>query len=119
MTNNPAVYGKSLQFGHATVADSVGDAFQPRHSTSIPQYSASPLYPPRQIMDDPTNRTGLSQDTIVKIQEIKRLMYKNPNYCANLDGAIKLAIYNSINGDNTLVDQMLEQLRTIDSLAKY
>jgi hypothetical protein len=119
MTNSPVFDRKSVQFGHATVADSVGDTFRPRYSTSISQYSASPLYPPRQIMDAPSNRTGLSQDTIVKIQEIKRLMYKNPNYCANLDGAIKLAVYNSINGDNTLVDQMLEQLRTIDSSAKY
>jgi hypothetical protein len=119
MTNNPLFDRKSVQFGHATIPDSVGDAFQPRHLISIPQYSASPMYPPRQIMDDPSYRTGLSQDTIVKIQELKRLVYKYPHYCVNPDGAIKLAVFNSINGDNTLLNDKLEQLRTIDSLAKY
>jgi hypothetical protein len=114
VANNPPLYSKSLQLGHATIAESVGDAFQPRYSTSILQYSASPMYPPRQIRDDPGNRTGLSRDNIVKIQELKRLVYKHPHYCANPDGAIKLTIYNSINGDNTLLDQMLEQLRIID-----
>jgi hypothetical protein len=112
MTNNPLFDRKSVQFGHA---DSVGDAFQPRYSTSIPQYSASPLYPSRQTMNDPCNRTGLSQDTMVRIQELKRLGYKYPHFCANPDGVIKLAIYNSINSDNTLLDQMLQQLRIIDS----
>jgi hypothetical protein len=33
------------------------------------------------------------------------------------DGIIRLAIFNSINGDNMLLDQMLEQLHGIDSLA--
>jgi hypothetical protein len=70
-------------------------------------------------MDDPGNRTGLTQDNIVKIQELKRLAYKYPHYCAIPDGAIKLAIYNSINGDNTLLDQMLERLRSVDAMNKY
>ena|SRR5215469_13566045 len=114
MANNHPLYSKSVQFGHATMADSVGDAFQPRYSTSIPQYSVSLMYPPRQIMDDPSYRTGLSQDTIVKIQELKRLVYKYPHYCANPDGIIRLAVYNSSKGDNTLIDGKLAQLRTID-----
>jgi hypothetical protein len=119
MTNNPLFDRKSVQFGHATIPDSVGDAFQPRHSISIPQHSPSPMYPPRQTMNDPGNRTGLSQDTIVKIQELKRLVYKYPRYHYNPDGVIQYATYFSINGDTTLLDDKLEQLRTIDSLAKY
>jgi hypothetical protein len=37
----------------------------------------------------------------------------------NPDGVIRLAIYNSTNGDDTLLNSKLDQLRTIDSLAKY
>ena len=47
------------------------------------------------------------------------LVYKYPQYHTNPDAIIRLAIYNSINGDNTLLDDKLEQLRTIDSLAKF
>ena len=63
--------------------------------------------------------TGLSQGAVQKIQEFKVLMNKYPQYHTNPDAIIRLAIYNSINGDNTLLDQKLEQLRTIDSLAKF
>ena len=57
MANNPFWYNKSVQSGHATVADSIGDPFQPRYlpqqaPLGISQYSASPMHPPRQIMDD-------------------------------------------------------------------
>jgi hypothetical protein len=83
------------------------------------QYSANPMYPPTQIMDDQSHVTGLSQGAVQKIQEFKVLMNKYPQYHTNPDAIIRLAIYNSINGDNTLLDQKLEQLRTIDSLAKF
>jgi hypothetical protein len=119
MTNNPLFYRKSVQFGHATIAGGVGDTFQPRYSTSIPQYSASPMYPPRQTMNDPSNRTGSSQDNIVKIQELKRLLNKYPQYNRNPDGILRWAILSSNKGDNVFLDDKLEQLRTIDSLAKY
>ena len=56
---------------------------------------------------------------ILKIQELKTLMNKYPKYHTNPDDIIRWAIYNSINGDNRLLDDKLEQLRTIDSLAKY
>jgi hypothetical protein len=110
--------------GHATIADSVGNTFEYRDARqltplAVSQFSASPMYPPRQIMDDPSNRTGLSQDTIVKIHELKRLAYKYSHYCAIPDGAIRLAIYNSINSDNTLLGQMLELLRSVDAMNKY
>ena len=70
-------------------------------------------------MDDQRYGTGLSQETIQKIEQLKRLVYKYPQYHTNPDGIIRLAIYNSINGDDTLLDDKLEQLRNIDSLAKY
>lgn len=61
--------------------------------------------------------TGLSPETMLKTEQLKRLVYKYPQSCPNADGILKLAIYNSINGDDTLLDDKLEQLRTIDSLA--
>jgi hypothetical protein len=48
-----------------------------------------------------------------------KLMNKYPRYHTNPDSIIRLAVYNSIKGDNTLLDDKLEQLRMIDSLAKY
>ncbi len=58
--------------------------------------------------------TSLSQEKILKIGEFKRLLNKYHHYHENPDGIIKLAIYNSIIGDDTLLDGKLEQLRTID-----
>ena len=114
--NNPPLYNKSVQLGHATVADT---SFQPRY---IPQqaplgtqYYTSPIYRPTPLMDDQSYRSGLSQDTIVKIGELKRLAYKYPQNLPNPDAIIRLAIFNSINGDNQLLDQMLEQFRRLDS----
>jgi hypothetical protein len=120
MTKSPAVYGKSLQFRHATVADSIGDSSQPIHpSPGTSHYSPSPIYPFRPIMDLQRYDNSLSPHKILKIGELKRLMNKYPQYHTNPGDIIRLAIYNSINGDNTLLDDKLEQLRTIDSLAKY
>ena len=108
-----------VYLGHATIADSVGD-FQPRYLPQQipPQISnfANPLYGPQHTMD---NQSSLSQDKIVKIDELKRLMNKYPKYHPNPDGIIRWAIFNSINGDDTFLDSKLEQLRSIDSLAKY
>ncbi|MGB8938002.1 MAG: hypothetical protein WCC17_23170 [Candidatus Nitrosopolaris sp.] len=65
-------------------------------------------------MDDQNFGTGLSLDNILKIGELKRLVNKYPQYHTNPDDIIRWAIYHSINGDNTLLDDKLEQLRTID-----
>jgi hypothetical protein len=98
--------------GSATIADSVGNTFEPGYlHQQIPlgrsQYYASPI--------DHRYGTGLSPGAIQKIQELKALMNKYPRYHTNPDGIIRLAIYNSINGDYTLLDDKLEQLRTLDS----
>jgi hypothetical protein len=101
--------------GSATVADSVGETFQPRY---IPQQAPSTIRPPLHTMRVQRNG-GLSPGAIQKIQELKALMNKYPKYHTNPDSIVRLAVYNSVNGDNTLLDDKLEQLRTIDSLAKY
>jgi hypothetical protein len=53
----------------------------------------------------------VSLETILKIQELKRLAYKHPQYYSNPDAVIKCATYWSINGGNKVLDEMLEQLR--------
>jgi hypothetical protein len=78
VTNNPPLYSKSL-LGHATIADSVGETFQPRY---IPQQapigtSPSTIRPPLHTMGDQRNGS-LSPDAIQKIQELKALMNKYP-----------------------------------------
>jgi hypothetical protein len=91
----------------------------PQAPVGISQYSASPIYPPWQIIDDRSYVTGLSQEAILKIEELHRLMNKHPKYHMNPDVIIRWAIHSSFNGDNKFLDDKLEQLRTIDSLAKY
>ncbi len=125
--NNPPLYSKRFQLGHATVADSVVDTFQPRYTPQqmpldVMQYSANPMYPPTQIMDGQgtDNGTRLSPETILKIAELKRLVNKYPQFhTIDADEIVKWAIYCSSNGDSKFLDDMLNQLRTIDSLAKY
>jgi len=55
-----------------------------------------------------------------KIDELKELLNKYPRYQNNdPDEIMRLVVYYCINGDNTLLDDKLEQLRIFDSLAKY
>jgi hypothetical protein len=66
-------------------------------------------------MDDPNNRTGLSQDNIVKIQELKRLAYKYRQYQNyDPDVFVEWAVQGASNGDTKFLDGKLEQLRIID-----
>jgi hypothetical protein len=117
MANNPPLYNKSIQLGHATVADT---SFQPRYihqqaPSGTSQYYTSPIYRPTTSMDDQSYGSGLSQDTIVKIGELKRLVNKYPQYLDNPDEIVKWAIYCSSNGDNKFLDEKLKQLRYLDS----
>jgi hypothetical protein len=71
-------------------------------------------------MNDRSYETRISPETIHKIDQIKRLAYKYPQYHNNHpDEIVKWAIYCSSSGDNKFLDEMLEQLHTIDSLAKF
>ena len=67
--------------------------------------SPSTIRPSLHTMDDQRN-SGLSPGAIQKIKELKALMNKYPQRHIP-DGIIRLAIFNSINGDNSL-DQMLD-----------
>jgi len=68
---------------------------------------------------DNDETTTLSQETILKIEELKRLVYRYAQYYRNPDAIIKCATYWSINGDNMILDEMLEKLRMISSFMRY
>ncbi len=111
-------YNPYDNIGSATVADSIGNTFQPRYLSQqapleVSQYSANRIYPPLSTMHDQGYGTGLSQGAIQKIQELKRLVNKYPQYCP--DGLLQWIIISCINGDNQLLDDKLKQLCTIDS----
>jgi len=109
MPNNPFWFERNNHnIRSPKVADIVGNSFQPGYilqqaSLRTSQYSPSPIYPRWQVMDDQINQSRLSQEKILKIEELKRLMYKYPQYHINPDDIIRLAIFNSINGDDTLL----------------
>jgi hypothetical protein len=130
-------------FGQATttalVADSMGDTFRPGglqqqrpfQSTpttlSIPSVSTpQPHLQSQGVSPYPTERIsqlvdrkqdpGTPQEAMLKIQELKRLMYK---YHSNPDAFVRCATFYSINGDNKLLDEWLERFRNIDTISKY
>ena len=141
--SHPSWYRRSEKridrFGHATVTDSIGDAFRPRglqqqtplQSTptlspppSQPLYPGASPYPTDQISQpiDTSNdeeTTTLSRETILKIEELERLIYRCSQYHHNPGAVINCIIYYCNNGDNTLLDEKLEQLRSIDAISKY
>jgi hypothetical protein len=102
------------------IADKVGEMFQPRYlpqraPVGTSQYFTGPIHRPS---DDQNYGNGLSQKT--KLGELKRLVYKYPKFHNNSpDEIVRYAAYWSLNGDNKFLDEMLEQLRSIDSLVKY
>jgi len=101
------------------VADSVADTF---HPTFLPQQVSptftNPMYRHMPTTDSQSFGTGLSWGTVQKIQELKGLVNKYPQFHAiDADEIVKWAIYCSSNRDNKFLDDMLDQLRTIDSLA--
>jgi DNA transposition AAA+ family ATPase len=86
----------------------------------VTQTFANPMYRPMQIRNNQSYEIGLSQETILKIAELKRLVNKYPQFhTIDADEIVKWAIYCSSNSDNKFLDDMLKQLHTIDSLAKY
>ena len=85
-------------------------------SLGTSQYSTGPLYPSRQIMDE-SYGTRLPQSAIQKIHELQRLVKKYPQYCP--DHLLQWIIISCVNGDNQLLEEKLEQLRSIDSLSRY
>jgi hypothetical protein len=136
--SDPSLYRRPSKkrvhnFPHATVtADYIGDTFLPRGLQqqtpfqSIPTppsaYQPQPQTPdfsrsPNERISEPihtTNDQGAPQESILKIQELKRLLYRYPQCYSNPDVVLKCAAFYSVNGDNSLLDEWLERLRMID-----
>ena len=66
-------------------------------------------------MDDQSYGTGLSQETKLRIEELKMLVYKYHQY-QNIDPdeIVKWAINGALKGDTQFLDKKLEQLQTIE-----
>jgi hypothetical protein len=64
---------------------------------------------------DDEEKATLSLETTLKIEELKRLIYKYPQYHRNPGAVISCIIYFCNNGDKTFLEEKLEQLRTFDS----
>ena len=57
---------------------------------------------------DDEKSTTLSHETTLKIQELKRLIYRYSQYHHNPGAVINCIIYYCNNGDNTLLDEKLD-----------
>jgi hypothetical protein len=69
--------------------------------------------------DEEKTTTTLSHETILKIEELKILIYRYSQYHHNPGAVINCIIYYCNNGDNTFLDEKLEQLRMLDSALGY
>jgi len=98
---------QSLSSSPATIQDSPSDVLAYPTDGTIQSQS-------KDTTDNETTTT-LSQENILKIQELKRLVSRYARYYRNPDAIIKCATYWSINGDNMILDEMLEKLRMIAS----
>jgi len=68
---------------------------------------------------DDEETTVLSRETRLKIQELKRLVYRYSQYHRNPGAVVSCIVYYCNNGDNTLLDEKLEQLRSVDAIGTY
>ena len=136
------------KFGPAMVADSLGHIFRPgglqrqqqaRYQHQQQEQCHRPSSPaptqdqPPDVLPYPTDPTFqsqpthirrddeqiITQETILKIQELKRLIYRYSQYHRNPGAVLNCIVYYCNNGDNTLLDEKLEQLRSIDTISKY
>jgi hypothetical protein len=89
----------------ATVSvDSMRDTFRPGGLQQQQTPSLQPIQPTAQISP--------------KIRELKKLMQRYPIF-PNPDMIIQCVIHFSMNGDNSFLDEKLEQLRWLDSAMAY
>jgi hypothetical protein len=74
---------------------------------------------PTNTTDDEETTTTLSHETRLKIEELKRLVYKYPQYHSNPGGVIACVIHLCNEGDNSFLNDKLEQFRMIDTAMGY
>jgi hypothetical protein len=86
---------------------------------NVSPYPTDQISQPMNTTDDEETTRTLSHETILKIAELKRLVYRYAHYYRNPGAVISCVIYFCSEGDNTLLDEKLEQLRTIDATGIY
>jgi hypothetical protein len=129
MGNNPPLYSRSVEFGHATVQDSVGNSFQPRYiSQQIPIAGSS--YPSEnQVIADSTSSfrpetlfqpplpaalPNLQTTTVQqKLGELKILAGKF-SFPEDARKILEWANIRLRQGDESFLNNKLDQLRMLD-----
>jgi hypothetical protein len=91
--------------------------FQPQ---PIPQPRPEPIPPlqsqPTRITTAKKNEWGLSSETILKLAELKSRLYRHSNTFPDFEIIIQGAKYFAMMGDNSFLEEKLEQLRSIDAI---
>jgi hypothetical protein len=82
-------------------------------------YPTDPTFQSQSMNTTDDETTTLSRETALKIEELKRLVYRYSQYHRNPGAVINCIVYYCSNGDNTLLDEKLQQLRSIDAISKY
>jgi hypothetical protein len=133
MANNPRLHKQDVHLGQESIGRTLQLRSQQTHlgtsqyspspnysSMDLSQTFVNPMYRPKQTRHDQSYGIGLSPETILKITELKRLVNKYPQFHAiDADKIVRWAVYCSSNHDNKFLDDMLEQLRNLDNLAKH
>jgi len=96
-----------------------------QHQPSLPSQAQSALQYPTaaatttdQSQSQP-HKTGwgiMSEDTLAKIVELKRLLNRHPTTFPNPDIIIQGAKHFAIQGDNSFLDEKLAYLRSVDAI---
>src|SRR5215472_15152187 len=107
---------------HQQHEQSLSSSIQPspaaiqNHPPDVSPYPTDPTFQSHSMnaMDD-EQTTTLTHETILKIQELKKLGHRYSQCYHNPGAVINCIVYYCNNGDDTLLDEKLEQLRNIDS----
>jgi hypothetical protein len=103
---------------HQGQPSSLQSPIPPLPSPISPSTSA---YPTEQSQSQPTktgsNSWGISEESIPKIVEIRRLLYRHPDTFPNPDIIIQGAKHFCMMGDNTFLEEKLAYLRSVDVIA--
>jgi hypothetical protein len=104
-------------------ADYMGDTYRqqdPSPSIALPSLPspATQDVSPSQPTTTTNNQGILSQDTMLKIQELRSLLRSYPHFCPDVDAFIRSIIYFCNNGDRSFLDEKLEELRMINNIVR-
>jgi hypothetical protein len=102
----------------ATVTDSTGNTFQPRHARQQAFPPNIPSTSPIVRQDDQRYGTRLSQVTRLKIEELETLLVKYRENFNDVNEISKWAVSWANKGDDRPLDEKLAQVRNLDKQLK-